>query len=99
MIGKLNDKIVFIGEATELEALKNLLPEGTVINCDTQEARTLCAVHIGNHYPTYLQLNILRAGTPNAIEKMGKFIDACRTWSNGANPDPKELAAIIPGDT
>lgn len=60
--------------------------------------RRLCGEHIERHYPTYKQLNILRAGTAAEKTKMGAFIDACRTWSNGENPDPVALEKITPGD-
>lgn len=59
-------------------------------------ARELCEQHIDRHYPTYKQLNILRLGAAEEVAKMGTFIDACRDWSNGDNPDPAALAAITP---
>lgn len=58
--------------------------------------RRMCAAHIERHYPTYKQLNILRSGDPVEVAKMGAFIDACRAWSNGENPDPAALEAIQP---
>lgn len=66
------------------------------IRPDADEARKLCAAHIERHYPTYKQLNTLRVGTEEEKSTMGAFIDACRTWSNGANPDPTKLAEITP---
>lgn len=59
-------------------------------------ARRLCAKHILTHYPEWKQLNLLRAGTQAEQDQMTAFIDACRAWSNGANPDPALLAAIQP---
>ena len=59
-------------------------------------ARRLCAVHIERHYPTYKQLNLLRSGTKAEKDKMDTFINACRDWSNGENPDPAALEAIQP---
>lgn len=59
-------------------------------------ARDLCEQHIYHHYPTYKQLNIMRLGTAEEVAKMGAFIDACRAWSNGDNPDPSALEAIQP---
>lgn len=59
-------------------------------------ARRLCAKHILVHYPEWKQLNLLRAGTPTEQDQMTVFIDACRAWSNGVNPDPAALVAIQP---
>jgi len=59
-------------------------------------AREQCAAYINQYYPAYKQLNLLRAGTPAEQDQMTAFIDACRAWSNGVNPDPAALAAIQP---
>lgn len=59
-------------------------------------ARELCAHHIRAHYPEYHQLNVLMTDDAAEKAKMKKFIDACRAWSNGDNPDPAALAAITP---
>ena len=59
-------------------------------------AREQCEAHIDRYYPTYKQLNIMRTGSAEEVAKMGAFIDACRDWSNGDNPDPAALAAITP---
>ena len=61
-------------------------------------ARDRCAAHIEQYYPAYKQLNILRVGSDAEKSRMGHFIDACRAWSNGANPDPAALDQITPGD-
>ncbi len=60
------------------------------------QARELCAHHIRAHYPEYHQLNVLMADNAAEKAKMKTFIDACRDWSNGDNPDPVALAAITP---
>ncbi len=59
-------------------------------------ARELCAHHIRAHYPEYRQLNVLMADDAAEKVKMKAFIDACRDWSNGDNPDPATLAEIKP---
>lgn len=60
------------------------------------EVRRLCADKINGVYPTYKQLNLLRSGTKAEKDKMDTFINACRDWSNGENPDPAALEAIQP---
>lgn len=60
------------------------------------QTRVRCAAHIERHYPTYKQLNLLRSGTKAEKDKMDTFINACRDWSNGENPDPAALEAIQP---
>ena len=69
--------------------------EGTYV-CSANAARQLCAAHIEHNYPTYKQLNLLRSGTKAEKDKMDTFINACRDWSNGENPDPAALEAIQP---
>lgn len=61
-----------------------------------EEARRLAGEHINKYYPTYKQLNLLRSGTKAEKDKMDTFINACRDWSNGENPDPAALEAIQP---
>ncbi|WP_199154419.1 hypothetical protein [Chromobacterium sp. ASV23] len=58
--------------------------------------RASCESHIERYYPIWQQLNILRAGTDADKSKMGTFIDACRAWSNGPNPDQNLLQTIKP---
>jgi hypothetical protein len=62
----------------------------------SEAARRLCAKHILAYYPEWKQLNLLRAGTKAQKDQMTAFIDACRAWSNGDNPDPAALTAIAP---
>ncbi|MCP1289796.1 hypothetical protein NK214_06285 [Chromobacterium sp. S0633] len=59
-------------------------------------ARNQCEQRIQQAYPTWQQLNILRAGTKEEQARMGQFIDACRAWSNGELPDLAELEKIKP---
>lgn len=61
-----------------------------------QDAREMAGKKIEAHYPTYKQLNLLRSGTKVEKDKMDTFINACRDWSNGENPDPAALEAIQP---
>lgn len=63
---------------------------------DKYEAQILCEARIVAMYPTWQQLNILRTGNQDDINKMGAFIDACRAWSNTDNPDPRTLEQITP---
>lgn len=63
---------------------------------DKANARELCDHHIRAHYPIYKQVNLLRSGTEAEKDKMDTFINACRDWSNGENPDPAALEAIQP---
>ncbi|QND82699.1 Uncharacterized protein ChrSV_0470 [Chromobacterium vaccinii] len=62
----------------------------------TTLTRASCESHIERYYPIWQQLNILRAGTDADKSKMGIFVDACRTWSNGPNPDQTILQTIKP---
>ena len=50
--------------------------------------------HILIHYPLWRQLNILRSNDTATIQQMGSFIDACRDWSNQANPELTDLQAL-----
>ena len=57
-----------------------------------QQARS----RILQFYPLWKQLNILREGDGVTIATMGKFIDACRAWSNDPQADPDQLNQIVP---
>lgn len=61
-----------------------------------EDNRKLARAHIVSFYPEWDQLNILRVNDAIIIAKMGTFIDACRDWSNGADPDEAVLTAIVP---
>ena len=52
--------------------------------------------HIVAVYPDWQQLNILRAGDPQAIQRMGRFIDAVRAWSNDPKSTEPALQKITP---
>lgn len=52
--------------------------------------------HITTFYPEWKQLNILREGDDEAIQTMGRFIDACRDWSNDPDATLDQLHAITP---
>ena len=74
-------------------------PEEAVVIANQEQQRywrKRCRAHILTAYPEWQQINILRVGTPEEKERMGQFIDACRAWSNDANPDPAALATIQP---
>lgn len=76
----INGKIVSLKEAIDNETLRR------------QKARS----KIISHYPEWKQLNILREGNPKTIETMGRFVDACRDWSNDPNSDPSAIDRIKP---
>jgi len=72
------------------------LPADVIAAGRQAAAQELADTHILSHYPTAAQLSILRAGTDEEKAELTAFIDACRTWSNGENPDPTALAEIKP---
>ena len=50
-------------------------------------------------YPIWKQLNILRSGTQEEIDRMGSFIDACRDWSNDPEASVEDLETIVPSSS
>lgn len=60
------------------------------------ENRIAARNRITKYYPEWKQLNILREGNSRKIEAMGKFIDACRKWSNGKSAHTAQLEKINP---
>lgn len=58
--------------------------------------RNMAKARIEAVYPLFKQLNILRVGSADEKGKMGKYIDAIRSWSNSEQPDPAELEKIQP---
>ncbi|MEN3809804.1 hypothetical protein ABH309_06225 [Chromobacterium piscinae] len=58
--------------------------------------RNLAKARIEAVYPLFRQLNILRAGSAAEKDRMSKYIDAIRSWSNSDNPAPTELEKIQP---
>ncbi|UGA38919.1 hypothetical protein JOS77_04340 [Chromobacterium haemolyticum] len=96
MIGLLNGNVVFNGEPAVRNSLHERMPEGIIFRCTQEEARELCDARINALYPAWQQLNILRSGSKEEQARMGKFIDACRGWSNSEHPDPSELESIQP---
>jgi hypothetical protein len=82
--------------AEEVLARAGIATERVSYALHAAESRSLCAAHITASYPQHKQLNILRSGNTDDIVRMGKFIDACRDWSNGSTPDPAQLGAIKP---
>ena len=85
-----------IDEETSRTRFPKEVVDAAVADANAGIARRRCAAHIERHYPTYKQLNLLRNGTNDEKDKMGAFINACRDWSNGENPDPAALEAIQP---
>lgn len=60
---------------------------------DIQAAATQ---HINEAYPTWKQLNIIREGNKEEIDKMSRFIDAVRDWSNKPKAKIENLKKIKP---
>lgn len=71
-------------------------PEPIIMQPPPYDPRQEAYNHIAQYYPLWRQLNVLREGNPVEIERMGTFIDAVRAWSDGTNPDPAALRAIVP---
>ena len=99
--------LIRVDAATDVAALDAVL-EGfkaqlitmntlSVASMDRTDARKMQAHrHMVSVYPEWRQLNILRSGTRKEIARMGKFLDACRAWSNDPNAPEEALAAIQP---
>ncbi|MCD4502054.1 hypothetical protein [Chromobacterium vaccinii] len=64
--------------------------------CSADEAKTICEEYIVQSYPLWRQLNVMREGSSSERDAMSAFINACRKWSNGSQPDPFMLARILP---
>lgn len=58
------------------------------------QKRIAARAKITEHYPEWNQLNILREDNERQIARMGRFIDACRAWSNRADSSFAELERI-----
>jgi hypothetical protein len=72
--------------------------EELYIEWENSEINEFAQQHIFKYYPSWKQSNILRENNPDMVTEMGGFIDAVRTWSNQASPDPWDgsLEQIIP---
>ena len=46
-------------------------------------------------YPLWNQLNILRDNDPEKVERMGRFIDQVRQWSNEKRSSAKKIERLI----
>jgi hypothetical protein len=66
------------------------------IEIDEEQIRLSASKHIARAYPVWKQLNVLREGDPKKIEKMSRFIDATRRWSNDPKAKIKGLDKIKP---
>ena len=66
------------------------------VEIDEEQLRAAARKHISDTYPLWKQLNILREGDQKRIEKMGRFIDATRIWSNDPKAKITELKKIKP---
>ena len=67
-------------------------------DAETQK-RTAARKHIITFYPEWKQINILRSGTQEEIDRMGNFIDACRDWSNDPEASMEDLENIVPSSS
>jgi hypothetical protein len=66
------------------------------VEINDEQLRAAARQHITNAYPTWKQLNLLREGDQRKIEKMSRFIDAIRRWSNHPKADIADLKKIKP---
>ena len=66
------------------------------VEISEEQLRLAARKHITDVYPVWRQLNILREGDQKEIEKMGRFIDATRTWSNNLKAKIDDLQKIKP---
>lgn len=58
--------------------------------------RAAAQAHIVAVYPLWKQLNIVREGNASAVAAMGRYIDACRAWSNDDDAGSAALNDILP---
>lgn len=76
--------------------MENPISTSAVAIMQSEYYRNLAKARIEAVYPLFKQMNVLRAGSAAEKDKMGKYIDAIRSWSNDAQPDPAELERIHP---
>ena len=62
----------------------------------SRDRRILARARIAEMYPLWEQLNVLRSGDRGQIDRMGRFIDRVRAWSNNPGSRPEELRSIHP---
>ncbi|GLS26151.1 hypothetical protein [Marinibactrum halimedae] len=77
-------------ELQEVYHAPDFLPEKLELN----ERRRLARERIVSKYPVFKQMNIMRSGDEKEIEKMGKYIDEYRAWSNDHSRGIEELEKI-----
>lgn len=72
--------------------------EQTSVVWELQDINYIAGEKIRSVYPEYKQLNILRSGNQEQINKMNMFINAVRAWANSDAPDPWDgsLELIVP---
>ena len=74
---------------------ENVLPRRDAVDAANAQ-RAAVHAHIIAVYPLWKQLNILREGNASDVATMGRFIDACRAWSNNDNVSRDKLNEILP---
>ena len=72
-----------------------VIPQKVDVDEEAQK-RFAARAKIMEFYPEWKQLNILREGNERQISKMGRFIDACRKWSNSKSATTTQLEKINP---
>lgn len=72
-----------------------VVPQKNEVDEEAQK-RFAARAKITEFYPEWKQLNILREGNERQISKMGRFIDACRDWSNKSNSKQAQLEKLVP---
>ncbi|SIK66409.1 Uncharacterised protein [Mycobacteroides abscessus subsp. abscessus] len=82
-----------LGATLEMFELK---PTDVVVTFDSHEAAQYAGFYINRFYPMYKQVNALRSGSKEERDKMDKFIDSCRAWSNDDRPELSDLMLIVP---
>lgn len=92
-----NTWVEYEGEAKPGDKWRNdkVIPFAEKRNIE-KESRIAARNRITEFYPEWRQLNILREGNDRKIASMGKFIDACRKWSNEESASINDLEKIKP---
>jgi hypothetical protein len=66
------------------------------LEMNEEQLQAAARLHITDVYPVWKQLNIMRSGDQKEIDKMGRFIDAVRKWSNDPKAKMTDLKNIKP---
>lgn len=61
-----------------------------------EDIKSAATGYIVKFYPTWKQLNVLREGDKQDIEKMSRFIDSVRAWTRKPKAKIEDLEKILP---